>query len=102
MPKNETFDETKNRYKKKIKSFVEAHPLEIGFVGTMSVIAFFYYAGYRNGKMVGQAMELHGPCMEIASDAAEGLLNGKFMITKVIGDDIFYKIVDVDIDALLA
>ena len=92
--------ELKNKYKKKIKDFVQENKPEL-IAGGIVAGVMMYYAFYAFGKYAGMKEIAHGPCMEITADAAEGLLQGKFMITKVIGDDLFYKIVDVDVDALL-
>jgi hypothetical protein len=88
--------ELKNKYKKKIEKFVKDHPLEISIAVTTGVIALFYLAGYKNGKMVGRAMELHGPCIEIDGPIQDALLAGKFTVFKMIGEDLLYKIVEHD------
>jgi hypothetical protein len=89
--------ELKNKYKEKLKRFTQDNALMITFGSVGVAMALFYIAGYKNGKLVGQAMEMHGPCMEIPLDVIDALDDGKFLLMKFGGvDKLLYKLLDAD------
>lgn len=93
--KRERHDRLKHDVKTKIKSFVEEFKPELiagGVVLGGLALWGFYMMGLKDGKRIYS----HGPCIEVGHRGAKGLLSGKFMVLRVDGPDVLYKLVDHD------